>query len=187
MIQKNLHLIVVGLAAAAVIGYMAFAGGSIGAQKDTAAQKHVTLSGTYACLPHADTTGPQTEECAYGFKTDDGTYYALDFGASADASAQFESGKHATLEGSVYPKAALNSDHWAKYQMEGILTVSRVAEPAAQGKLNIDAVCQSALAYMTFPDAASADAFIQECEDGKHPEVIERYKAEMNLGAGAAI
>jgi hypothetical protein len=55
------------------------------------------------------------------------------------------------------------------------------------GKINVDAVCRGALAYMTFPDGASADAFVEECREGKHPEVIERYKADMNLGAGAAI
>lgn len=54
-------------------------------------------------------------------------------------------------------------------------------------KLNIDEVCKSALAYTTFPDAASSDLFIAECKEGKHPEVIERYKAEMNLGDGATI
>lgn len=59
--------------------------------------------------------------------------------------------------------------------------------PGAQGKINVDAVCQGALAYMTFTDAVSAEVFIAECKEGKHPEVIERYKAEMNLGDGAAI
>jgi len=59
--------------------------------------------------------------------------------------------------------------------------------PAAQGKLNINAVCEGALAYMTFTDGASADAFVSDCKEGKHPEVIERFKADMNLGAGAEI
>ncbi|OGC88443.1 hypothetical protein A2419_01720 [Candidatus Adlerbacteria bacterium RIFOXYC1_FULL_48_26] len=59
--------------------------------------------------------------------------------------------------------------------------------PGAQGKINVDTVCRGALAYMTFTDAASAEVFIAECKEGKHPEVIERYKAEMNLGDGAAI
>ena len=57
----------------------------------------------------------------------------------------------------------------------------------ADAKINIDAVCQGALAYMSFPDGASADAFVADCKEGKHPEVIERYKADMNLGAGAQI
>ena len=56
-----------------------------------------------------------------------------------------------------------------------------------EGKLNISAVCEGALAYMTFPDAASAEVFVDDCKEGKHPEVIERYKADMNLGDGATI
>ncbi len=55
------------------------------------------------------------------------------------------------------------------------------------GKLNIDVVCTSALAYMSFPNGEAADKFVADCKEGKHPEVIERYKADMNLGDGAAI
>lgn len=57
----------------------------------------------------------------------------------------------------------------------------------AQGKININEVCAGALAYMTFPDGASADIFVQECIEGKRPEVIEKFKADMNLGTGAEI
>jgi hypothetical protein len=65
--------------------------------------------------------------------------------------------------------------------------INQQQEQASQGKINIDAVCQGALAYMTFPDAASADVFVAECKEGKHPEVIEQYKAGLNLDDGAAI
>lgn len=153
--------------------------------------QQATLSGTYVCLPHADTTGPQTEECAFGLKTDDGVYYAVNFGQSENAMMQFQSGAHITAEGFVVIKEALSSDHWAKYNMKGIFTITRMINPApaipTNGKLNIDVVCQSALAYMTFPDAASAEVFVAECKEGTHPEVVERYKADMNLGDGAAI
>lgn len=57
----------------------------------------------------------------------------------------------------------------------------------SQAKININAVCEGAIAYMTFPDGAAADAFIADCKEGKHPEVIEKYKADLNLGAGVAI
>ena len=66
-----------------------------------------------------------------------------------------------------------------------------VSQPATESgsnaKLDINAVCESALAYMSFTDGASADAFVQECKEGKHPEVIEKYRADNNLGDGAAI
>lgn len=58
---------------------------------------------------------------------------------------------------------------------------------ATQGKININVVCEGALAYMTFEDGASADKFVAECKEGKYPEVIEQYKKQLNLGEGAEI
>lgn len=56
-----------------------------------------------------------------------------------------------------------------------------------QGKININEVCEGALIRMTFPDGAAAEKFVAECKEGKHPEVIEQFRAEMNLGDGAEI
>ncbi len=67
------------------------------------------------------------------------------------------------------------------------LSTQRQTDTASQGKIDINAVCEGSLSYMTFPDGASAEKFVAECKEGKHPEVIERYKAEVNLGDGAQI
>lgn len=56
-----------------------------------------------------------------------------------------------------------------------------------QGKININEVCEGALIRMTFPNGAAAEKFVAECKEGKHPEVIEQFKTEMNLGDGAQI
>ena len=56
-----------------------------------------------------------------------------------------------------------------------------------QGKLNINIICERSLSYMTFADAKSAEVFVAECKEGKHPEVIEKYKTDMNLGDGVMI
>lgn len=53
-------------------------------------------------------------------------------------------------------------------------------------KLDIKAVCENALIYMTFENGEAADAFVNECVEGKHPEVIERYIKDNNL-EGATI
>lgn len=58
---------------------------------------------------------------------------------------------------------------------------------ASEAKIDINAVCDGALAYMSFPDGASADAFLAECKEGKRPEVIEKYKADLNLGTDTEI
>lgn len=54
-------------------------------------------------------------------------------------------------------------------------------------KINVEAVCQGALAYMTFSSGAESDAFVTECKEGKHPEVIEKYIKSLNLDDGKAI
>lgn len=192
MKSKKVILEIAIAAAVLVVGYFALANMPPKGAGETpdATPQQATLSGTYVCLPHLDTSGPQTEECAFGLKTDEGVYYAVNFGAGADAMNQFQSGTRITAEGFVVIKEALSTDQWAKYNMKGIFTVTRMIDPApagAQGKLNINAVCEGALAYMTFTDAASADAFVAECKEGKHPEVIEQYKVQMGLGDGAAI
>ncbi len=53
--------------------------------------------------------------------------------------------------------------------------------PAPQGKIDVEVACRSALAYTTFTDAASAEVFVQECKDGKHPDVIQRYIESLGL------
>lgn len=58
---------------------------------------------------------------------------------------------------------------------------------ASQGKININEVCEGALIRMTFTNGAAAEKFVAECKEGKHPEVIEQFKAELNLGAGVEI
>lgn len=63
----------------------------------------------------------------------------------------------------------------------GIVGDHREGTPGRNVKINIAAVCQGALAYMTFASGDDANAFVAECVDGKHPEVIEKYKADMHL------
>ena len=50
-----------------------------------------------------------------------------------------------------------------------------------QAKINIQAVCESSLMYTSFTDGAAADAYVAECVEGKHPDVIQRYIDEMGL------
>jgi hypothetical protein len=184
---KNILLVIGAVIALGLVSYLGFFNvteNEVANNPDNLdpTPRQVTLSGTYVCLPHLDTTGPQTEECAFGLQTDDGDYYAVNFGASQDAMTQFMSGEHITADGFVVIKEALSTDQWAKYNMKGIFTITNMMDvPSANTKLDITAVCESALAYMTFPDGASADKFIAECKEGEHPEVVEQYKQQMGL------
>lgn len=151
--------------------------------------QNITLTGTFTCLPHLDTS-TESKECTYGFETNDGVMYAVNFGQSAEAMDLFNKRSHITAEGFTVIKEALSTDQWMKYDMEGIFTITRILPETSGGanaKININAVCQGALAYMTFPVGSSSEIFVQECIEGKHPEVIEKFKADMNLGDGAQI
>lgn len=59
--------------------------------------------------------------------------------------------------------------------------------PIPGAKIDINAVCEQAPTYMTFTDWEYEKVFVDDCKAGKHPEVIEQYKANINLGDGAAI
>ena len=83
----------------------------------------VTLEGRYVCLPHAETDGPQTLECALGIRTDDGKHYALDLqGVGGTGDVQTEGRIRVT--GSFVPLAALSSDRWYRYAIEGIVSAT---------------------------------------------------------------
>ncbi len=194
MTTQKTGLLIIAAIILAAVGYFIFTqyGSDSALNADQALDptpQNVTLAGTFECLPHKDTSGPQTMECAFGFRTDDGVHYAVNFGASADAATQFQSGAHVTADGNVVIKEALSSNQWDKYDMAGIFTITQIHKdaPAVNAKINIDAVCEGALAYMTFPSGEASAQFVAECKEGKHPEVIEKYKTDMNLGNGAAI
>ena len=87
--------------------------------------RRLLLTGMVTCLPHRDTSGPVTMECAIGLEADDGKYYVLDFNLLATNEGMgLETGTRVEAEGVFTPLMALSTDHWAKYNVEGILTVA---------------------------------------------------------------
>jgi hypothetical protein len=84
-----------------------------------------TLTGEYTCLPHTNTEGPQTLECAFGLKTEEGLYYALDFNYFPEAvpPENLLTGESYTFTGTVTPAVMLSNDYWQKYPIEGIFSV----------------------------------------------------------------
>ncbi len=77
------------------------------------------FTGTIVCLPHKNTDGPQTLECATGLKSDDNTYYALHTGRpEPELSAAAGSDKKIQITGN------LAHDHSDIYQTEGTIHVA---------------------------------------------------------------
>lgn len=87
-----------------------------------------TLSGVQMCLPHKDTSGPQTLECAIGIKTDAGEYYALDFNLMSLTPPTIANGQHFTASGVITPIERLSTDQWQKYNVAGIFSVTNAIQ-----------------------------------------------------------
>lgn len=87
-----------------------------------------TLTGEFVCLPHKDTSGPQTMECAFGLKTDVDEYYALDFALLSQGGPYPETGDRFTANGLITPIALLSTDQWDIYPIEGIFSVTDSVE-----------------------------------------------------------
>jgi len=60
-------------------------------------------------------------------------------------------------------------------------------ESGDQAKIDINQVCEGALAYMTFENGAAAEAWVQECKEGKHPDAIDQWKVQMGITDDRAI
>jgi hypothetical protein len=89
--------------------------------------KEIELRGTQICLPHKNQSGPQTTECAMGLKATDGKNYGLDVSSlQPDAIGEFMDGAMVRVVGDFTPAEALSTDHWQKYDMEGIVHVTLV-------------------------------------------------------------
>ncbi|MFA6432723.1 MAG: hypothetical protein WCV82_02800 [Candidatus Paceibacterota bacterium] len=87
-----------------------------------------TVVGVFTCLPHRDTSGPQTLECAFGLKADDGLFYALDWGDSATSAFDLPMDRKFSVTGLFVSLEALSTDQWQKYAVEGIIKVSSYEE-----------------------------------------------------------
>lgn len=81
------------------------------------------LSGEVACLPKK-AGAPQTEECASGFRTATGEYFAIDFSLMAQTPPSIETGDHFTASGLVTPIERLSADQWRTYDIAGIFSVT---------------------------------------------------------------
>lgn len=86
----------------------------------------MTLQGEYVCLPHKNTSGPITLECALGLKSDDGAYYALDTTNVSFLPQETPTGTHLQVQGLVVPIEQISSNAWQKYDIRGIMQVAAV-------------------------------------------------------------
>jgi len=77
----------------------------------------LNMQGESACLPHKG-TGPHTEECAFGLKVSNGTYYALSNLDVDKDHKTFETGKDLLVSGTLLSPAENE-----KYDVAGTIQV----------------------------------------------------------------
>lgn len=98
-------------------------------QPSVTVSHEVILEGKIICLPHRDTSGPQTMECAYGIQASDGSNYSLDT-QKIDSSnpPMYNTEDRVRATGLITPIEALSSDQWKKYDIKGIFTATTPLE-----------------------------------------------------------
>lgn len=90
---------------------------------NTPAAGQVSIEGTFVCLPHKDTSGPQTLECALGMKADDGGYYGIG-GKSASVESKFgniPNDSRIRVAGTLVPYVAIKDSTMLKYGIVGLI------------------------------------------------------------------
>jgi hypothetical protein len=87
----------------------------------------ITMKATWECLPHKDTSGPQTMECAFGVQDQHGKkHYAIDTNQLQGGPIDFPTGTSVELEGTYVAAEMLNNDAWQKYDIQGIISVTSI-------------------------------------------------------------
>ena len=59
--------------------------------------------------------------------------------------------------------------------------------PLMHVKVDINRICEEALIDTNITGASSSAAYLSDCKEGKHPEVLERAIRELNLPSNVAI
>jgi hypothetical protein len=81
----------------------------------------IVVKGTAVCLPHKNTDGPQTMECALGIKDEKGQHYAL-----SDTDPSYKNVSNMPTGEMVEVKGTLEKGNGDKYDTVGTLKVTSV-------------------------------------------------------------
>ncbi|MDO8610898.1 MAG: hypothetical protein Q7R95_10235 [bacterium] len=82
---------------------------------------NIVIQGTILCLPHKNTFGPQTKECAYGLKDDSGRYFSLN-----DASHVYKNILGIPMNVRIEVEGVFELRSISNYLDIGVIQVSRV-------------------------------------------------------------
>lgn len=127
--KGNTWVWVLVLLAIAVIAYFVFRSDRTtvpepGVAGDNASRQEIVVEGDVVCLPHRDTSGPTTLECAYGLKDQTGAYYGLDTTRlPATTPPEYEVGDRISVEGTLVPTDEIPGNFYAIYNIKGMIAM----------------------------------------------------------------
>lgn len=126
MNKNTAILTVLAFVVLAIFGYLWMSGDKMGPIEG----QEIIVQGVSICLPHIDTSGPQTDECAFGVQTDEGVNYALDLsGIDADVMADFATQDRIEITGELIMRDAIEPEsNLLQYDIEGLLQVATITE-----------------------------------------------------------
>lgn len=118
LVKVILFVILATIIIFGVVAFLVTRGSHAPAVSSHTSEGKATIKGIAVCLPHKDTSGPQTMECAIGVKDDKGVYYSLsDKDSTYSTVSQIQTGKQYEITGNLEER----SD--PKYQTAGVLRV----------------------------------------------------------------
>jgi hypothetical protein len=88
----------------------------------------ISVNGVWECLPHKVTSGPQTLECAFGVKADNGKHYAVNLEAVPGDVSNTPINSRVRVEGALAPMSSANSNMWQIYPIEGIINAVKITQ-----------------------------------------------------------
>ena len=121
-LRRNLLLIIVPLAVILLTAVVIVALQSQSSVK-APGEGEVTIRGEAMCLPHKNTDGPQTLECAFGLKDEKGQYYGL-----SDSDPNYKNVSSMPMGKKVEISGTFEKGTSEKYPTIGTLHVTKVTQ-----------------------------------------------------------
>ena len=125
--RGNAVLWLIGLIALGVIAYFVFRERPVATPEGAVggvSRQEVIMEGEVVCLPHRNTSGPTTMECAYGLRDDLGNYYGLDAtNLSSTTPPEYEVGDRISIEGELVPQEDMPANFWNTYNITGLIAL----------------------------------------------------------------
>jgi len=127
-----------------------------------------TITGTYMCLPLRDSTQRDTD-CAAGILSDEGAYYAIDFGFYSQGLPQLVEGDTLKATGVVTPIETLSTDYWKKYPVIGIFSVTDSLEVEEKEEPVFSPTSSSSVTFTpwVWQQTSLADGSVLQSKEGK--------------------